>query len=164
MIPLSRLPFRLPALHNVIGELFSHVFLFGIVIAWAGPHAGSRGACGRDMSRATALLTLAALASAATGAAVAADATADAPCAAAQYHQLDFWLGDWDVYDVDVHVPGCARTLTRRLEGCVVHELYESADATGTRGESFSIFDRTRGVWHQTWVTNRGRLLRLRAA
>lgn len=39
VIPLSRLPFRLPALHNVIGELFSHVFLFGIVIAWAVAHA-----------------------------------------------------------------------------------------------------------------------------
>jgi hypothetical protein len=39
VIPLSRLPFRVPALHNVIGELFSHVFLFGIVIAWGAAHA-----------------------------------------------------------------------------------------------------------------------------
>jgi hypothetical protein len=39
VIPLSRLPFRVPALHNVIGELFSHVFLFGIVIAWGVLHA-----------------------------------------------------------------------------------------------------------------------------
>jgi hypothetical protein len=29
------------------------------------------------------------------------------------------------------------------------------------RGESFSIFDRSRVVWHQTWVTNRGRLLQI---
>ncbi len=33
VIPMSRLPFRVPAPHNVIGELLSHVFLFGIVIA-----------------------------------------------------------------------------------------------------------------------------------
>jgi hypothetical protein len=26
-------------------------------------------------------------------------------------------------------------------------------------GESFSIYDATRKVWHQTWVTNHGRLL-----
>lgn len=34
VIPLSRVPFRLPSLHNVIGELFSHIFLFGMVIAY----------------------------------------------------------------------------------------------------------------------------------
>ena len=33
VIPLSRIPFRVPSLHNVIGELCSHIFLFGIVIA-----------------------------------------------------------------------------------------------------------------------------------
>jgi uncharacterized membrane protein YagU involved in acid resistance len=33
VIPLSRIPFRVPSLHNVVGELCSHIFLFGIVIA-----------------------------------------------------------------------------------------------------------------------------------
>lgn len=33
VLPLSRIPFRLPTLHSVIGELFSHVVLFGMVIA-----------------------------------------------------------------------------------------------------------------------------------
>jgi hypothetical protein len=33
VLPLSRVHFRLPTLHNVIGELFSHIFLFGMVIA-----------------------------------------------------------------------------------------------------------------------------------
>jgi len=33
VLPLSRVHFRLPSLYNVIGELFSHVFFFGIVIA-----------------------------------------------------------------------------------------------------------------------------------
>jgi hypothetical protein len=34
VIPLSRLTFHLPTLPNVIGELFSHIFLFGMVIAY----------------------------------------------------------------------------------------------------------------------------------
>jgi hypothetical protein len=50
VIPLSRLHFRVPSLHNVVGELFSHVFLFGIVIAYgaararaaASEHTGAR--------------------------------------------------------------------------------------------------------------------------
>jgi hypothetical protein len=54
--------------------------------------------------------------------------------------------------------PGGAAHVTRLREGCVVHEVCESQR---TRGESFSIFDRSRGVWHQTWVTNRGRLLQV---
>ncbi len=33
VIPLSRIPFRVPSLLNVVGELCSHIFLFGIVIA-----------------------------------------------------------------------------------------------------------------------------------
>ena len=34
VIPLSRLHFRVPTLHDTIGELCSHVFLFGMVIAY----------------------------------------------------------------------------------------------------------------------------------
>lgn len=33
VLPLSRVHFRFPSLHNVIGELFSHIVLFGMVIA-----------------------------------------------------------------------------------------------------------------------------------
>jgi hypothetical protein len=43
------------------------------------------------------------------------------------------------------------------LGGCAIHERYEQSD--GLIGESFSIYDATRKVWHQTWVTNRGSLL-----
>jgi hypothetical protein len=78
------------------------------------------------------------------------------------HRQLDFWLGDWDVFDVGAEaVPVARARITRLLDQCVIHELYESAAVGGLRGESFSIFDRTRGVWHQTWVTNRGQLLQI---
>jgi hypothetical protein len=33
VLPLSRVHFRMPSLHNAIGELFSHIVLFGMVIA-----------------------------------------------------------------------------------------------------------------------------------
>ena len=33
VIPLSQIPLRLPSLRNIVGELGSHVFLFGMVIA-----------------------------------------------------------------------------------------------------------------------------------
>ena len=33
VIPLSQIPFRVPSVHNIVGELGSHIFLFGMVIA-----------------------------------------------------------------------------------------------------------------------------------
>jgi hypothetical protein len=79
-------------------------------------------------------------------------------CSTPPYHQFDFWLGDWDTFDVGVREPSQARNrVTRILGGCVVHERY--AGSNGLIGESFSIYDAVRKVWHQTWVTNRGHLL-----
>ena len=45
------------------------------------------------------------------------------------------------------------------LEGCVIRENYQ--DVHGHKGQSFSIYDASRKMWHQTWVTNRGELLLL---
>ncbi|HEX5354087.1 MAG TPA: hypothetical protein VFW60_08410 [Rhodanobacteraceae bacterium] len=79
-------------------------------------------------------------------------------CAAAPYHQLDFWLGDWDTFDVGIKESSQARNhVTRILGGCVIHERYVSNH--GMVGESFSIYDAARKLWHQTWVTNDGHLL-----
>lgn len=47
VIPLSRLPFRLPTLHNLIGELGSHIFLFGMVIAYGVSRARAAQRSGR---------------------------------------------------------------------------------------------------------------------
>jgi len=45
------------------------------------------------------------------------------------------------------------------LGGCAIREVYEQTD--GLVGESFSVYDSSRRVWHQSWVTNRGQLLTL---
>ena len=80
-----------------------------------------------------------------------------APCSAPEYHQLDFWTGDWDAFESGNPAP-VAHVLVRGiLDGCVIHEDYQAA--SGRRGQSFSIYDVYRKVWHQTWVTNRGQLL-----
>jgi hypothetical protein len=81
-----------------------------------------------------------------------------ATCGAPEYRQFDFWIGDWDAFDVDNPTIKTARTqVDLILDGCVLRENYEGAD--GHQGQSFSIYDATRKVWHQSWVTNRGQLL-----
>jgi len=102
------------------------------------------------------LFAVAALASLASGSAAAADKPA--ACATPEHHQLDFWRGDWDSHDVDAGGKINARCRVQAiLGGCVIHELYEQTD--GLVGESFSLYDAARGVWHQSWVTNGGQLI-----
>lgn len=81
-----------------------------------------------------------------------------APCTDAAHHQFDFFAGDWDTYDLGdtVHVTARNR-VTPMVGGCALREVYEQRD--GLVGESFSTYDAARGVWHQSWVTNRGSLL-----
>ena len=80
-----------------------------------------------------------------------------APCAAPEHRQFDFWLGDWDVFETGGSTKVARVRVERGLDGCALFEYYE--DLKGLRGQSVSIYDRTRSVWHQTWVTNRGQLL-----
>lgn len=98
------------------------------------------------------LLALSPLAAQATG------NPASAACSTAQYHALDFWLGDWDVHEdagkgpVDAH-----NRVTAVLGGCALHVEYRQDD--GLMGEGYSAYDASRKLWHQTFITNRGGLL-----
>jgi hypothetical protein len=79
--------------------------------------------------------------------------------AAAEYHQLDFWIGDWDTFETDT--PGTASAARTHVDaiaqGCAIHELYEQTD--GLIGDSILSYDPVRKQWQQTWVTNRGAIM-----
>jgi hypothetical protein len=81
-----------------------------------------------------------------------------AKCKDAEFRQFDFWVGDWDSFDIDngnESAHSIARNhVTAILNGCVIHEDYDQFN--GLHGESFTIFDSARNVWHQSWVTNGG--------
>jgi hypothetical protein len=75
-----------------------------------------------------------------------------------EHRQFDFWVGDWDSYDAgDDRTPSARVRVDPILDGCALREVYEGSN--GLVGESFSIYDASRKVWHQSWVTNRGELL-----
>jgi len=78
-------------------------------------------------------------------------------CAAQEFRQFDFWLGDWDAFDVGKPAIVARTRVDPILDGCVLREDYESAN--GLRGQSFTLYDPSRKVWHQSWATNRGQLL-----
>jgi hypothetical protein len=78
-------------------------------------------------------------------------------CTAPEYRRFDFWVGDWDAFEAGGASPVARLKVDRIHDGCVLLEQYTGVD--GHRGESFSIYDQSRKIWHQTWVTNRGELL-----
>jgi len=87
-------------------------------------------------------------------------AEASPKCSSAEHRRFDFWSGDWDAYDVG----GADKPVARAhvdiiLGGCALREIYEQED--GVVGQSFSAYDASRRLWHQTWVTNRGTLLQI---
>jgi hypothetical protein len=78
-------------------------------------------------------------------------------CSSPEYRQFDFWLGDWDAIEVGSTTPEARVKVTSVLEGCAVREEYDATD--GHKGESLSIYDKSRNAWHQSWFTNRGQFL-----
>jgi hypothetical protein len=103
-----------------------------------------------------------AVAACAVPAAVQAEAATGYPrCAAAEYHQFDFWIGDWDSFDAQAAgKPAEARArITPIAQGCAIHELYEQND--GLIGDSILSFDPVLKQWQQTWVTNRGSIMQI---
>ena len=86
------------------------------------------------------------------------DSAPAAACASPEYRSFDFWVGNWDAYEVDnPKVKVAINRVSRILGGCVLLEDYQGEN--GSHGESFSIYDAGRKIWHQNWVTNRGTLL-----
>lgn len=101
------------------------------------------------MSRSTCLALLLALQGA--------TAWAAPPCASANHHQFDFWIGDWTVSRADNGAYAGENRIEPMLDGCALQESW--VGAKGYRGNSFNAYDATRGVWHQTWVDSSGGLL-----
>jgi hypothetical protein len=82
-------------------------------------------------------------------------------CSGAEYRQLDFWLGEWDVHETTApQGPAVGRaSVTSVAQGCAIYERYEQSD--GLIGESLLSYDPVREAWQQTWITNRGSFMAL---
>src|SRR5258706_7320806 len=77
-------------------------------------------------------------------------------CAGSEYHQFDFWIGDWNVTSGGRQAG--TNNVTLDVAGCVIHEHW--AGAQGGTGESFNFYDRADGKWHQVWISSGGGVAR----
>ena len=106
------------------------------------------------MRRLVATLSLMAISSAAAavGAQQAASPSAP-PCAAPEYHQLDFWVGSWDVYPTgkDKLV---AHSLIEQVYGCGIRENW--MPLSNQPGGSLSVYVPAEKHWEQFWIDSGG--------
>ncbi len=66
-----------------------------------------------------------------------------------EFRQLDFWVGDWDVFDPNGNQVGSDK-VELILKSCVISESW--TDALGAEGRSFSKYNAPMKQWEQYWV------------
>jgi tetratricopeptide (TPR) repeat protein len=79
--------------------------------------------------------------------------TALTPCAADEYRQFDFWLGDFRVEDPGGNHVG-DNEITLHLDGCLLMESWKGLG--GMHGMSMNFYDPTDGTWNQIFLDNNG--------
>lgn len=70
-----------------------------------------------------------------------------------RYHEFDFWVGEWDVYNPQGRQVGM-NIIEKVLNGCALRENWTSV--FGTSGMSLNYFDPSSGKWKQNWSDARG--------
>lgn len=81
-----------------------------------------------------------------------------AGCAAPEYRQFDFWIGNWSVTTPQGKVAGTNR-IERMVGGCVLQEHWSSSN--GGDGTSLNMWTASDGKWHQVWMDAGGNMLEL---
>ena len=82
-----------------------------------------------------------------------------APCSDAEYRQMDFWVGFWDLTWTapDGTVSTGKNSITKMPYGdCVITERFDGGDTIPLDGMSVSMYSKPHKVWRQTWVDNQG--------
>jgi len=96
--------------------------------------------------------------------------TAPATCDTPQHHQLDFWVGDWQVFDAESNALVAFDRVEKQYEGCIIREtltfMTDMYRRPGVKvrlaGIAVNRFDGER--WLQMWADNQWGAILLRGA
>jgi len=72
-----------------------------------------------------------------------------------EFRRLDFWIGDWDVYDRAARRQDGVSSIRKILRGCAIEVDFHEVDGTGNIHELF-FYEKPRHAWHQVWVSEAG--------
>ena len=82
-------------------------------------------------------------------------------CCTENYNQFDFWIGDWNVYDITDKLVG-TNSISKQYNNCLIQEKWVSKGKN--QGTSTNYFDKTDNTWNQVWVDNSGYILKLKGS
>jgi len=74
------------------------------------------------------------------------------------YRQLDFWIGEWDVYNLKGKKSGDSK-ISLILDSCVILEEWTSMTLPNGfvyKGKSINTYDAAAKQWQQSWTDNVG--------
>ncbi len=80
------------------------------------------------------------------------------PCSRPEFRQFDFWIGEWEAFDLKDAKAGNSK-ISVILDSCVILEEWTSASVQqGLRyaGKSFNSYNAGTKQWQQTWTDNTG--------
>lgn len=80
-------------------------------------------------------------------------AASPGPCDAPVYHEFDFWIGEWSVYDPAGNLAG-TNSIQPAESGCLLIERW--TNTAGGTGQSYNFYDPGIGKWRQVWVSAAG--------
>lgn len=79
-------------------------------------------------------------------------------CCTEKYEHFDFWLGKWEVYDVENNLIGI-NSISKQNDNCLILEKWIN-DAR--RGSSTLFYNNTNNSWNQIWVDTDGYIIKLK--
>jgi hypothetical protein len=71
------------------------------------------------------------------------------------YHKLDFWVGQWDVFDLKSGEKDGTNRIEKILKECTLIENWTEA-SDGSEGKSLFYYQPSKNQWKQVWVTDAG--------
>ncbi len=76
-------------------------------------------------------------------------------CAAPEFHQLDFWIGEWEVFSGEDGPKSADVVIEPVLGDCALHEIWTGA-RPGGNGRGLATYDRRTGEWQYFWASAGG--------
>jgi hypothetical protein len=84
-------------------------------------------------------------------------AQSNGACDALPYRAFDFWIGDWNVFDVATNTKSAFVRVSSIQGRCGLREEYTAVN--GSSGESLSTYDPRHRHWLQFWLSSAGAIV-----
>ena len=79
-------------------------------------------------------------------------------CNCTECNQFDFWVGNWKAVWQDSSGTEYSgnNKINKILGGCVIAENFDGNPGVDFTGKSFSVYNKKKKIWEQTWVDSNG--------